>query len=231
MKKTSKPTLLIAATALIALPLASIAATETVTPVNTVGPTDLSGMVSFNDIPAFNSSLGTLIGVEFTLDLQGTPYLDVYNDNDGSEDFTAAYARERGKITLNVPTGTTPENVVVLSTPAYIQNVSGTVAGGSMDSIVGPGTNVSSTITVNDPAAIYTGTGTYDLSAYFQEFASIAGGSANPGVSFGGEDDLFASLSVEYFYDASVPEPTTWALGLFSIAALFLGRRFIARRA
>ena len=218
---------LVAALALCSIPLVSFAGVETLSPYMST-TFDSSGDYIFTNIQPFDTSLGTLIGVEFTLTLDEKADLSVTNLGTSSAKFSDATADfKQTKITLDIPTTSGTTTLVTKDSALDIGPESGSVGGGDTKTYKDKDSNSNTTV-IFDPTSMYS-SGTYSLDAAFKEFAAdITGTTKSKDIYFGGSEDLVACLEVQYIYSdccCSVPEPSTWALMGLSLAGLCFLRR------
>ena len=197
-----------------------------------ISPSTVGGSVT-TDLPMFNSALGTLTGVQVTLDFTVTPYATV------------------GNFTSPTPLTFTPSDSITFSySPADIWTVtygtdSWTLSAPTVTTglIYGSGQAVSyypSTLTLlqldgstSAPADLTAASG-LDLASYIGA-GSLVFGTSGPGyVSItdgplfgGGGGDLAGTASVTYDY-TPVPEPGTFALMACGLTGLLVLRRRFA---
>ena len=185
------------------------------------------------EVQGFNTSLGNLVAVEFTLNLDENAELNVQNtSNSSSNKFTNASASfKAASITLEgVPEGGGTEDLVVKGNKIDIGPESGTVGADKTKTYTDSDSN-SATYTLTGPelSSVYTSGSDYQLDAVFKMFAAdVTGSTKSANIFFGGAEDLAGCLDVTYIYSdccCSVPEPSTWALMGLSLAGFAFLRR------
>lgn len=201
-----------------------------------ISPTTLGGSLT-TTLPEFNSSLGTLTGVQVTLDLTATPYAQVINFSDSpitfdsgsytSETFgpstpegnwTVSYFSDSWQLTApTVTTGDISGSGQSVSPFQILTFIGGTSASADLTSASG--------LDFSD----YTGAGTLVFGITGPGYFSGGGAFYNGGNGLGGGGaDLTGTASVTYDYVAPVPEPTTIAFvatGLMAATLLIRRRR------
>jgi hypothetical protein len=177
-------------------------------------------------LPEFNSALGTLTGVQVTLDFTATPYAQVYNFSGGSLTFTpsdwayAGFSPATNSWTVSLGT-----DIWNLAVP--------TVVTGQINGTGQSVPNLSSLTLVGDTSAPadLTGASGLDFAAYTGAgdlvFGTSGTGSyAGTGLNFffGGGADLTGTASVTYDF-VPVPEPTTTGCFLLGLGVLVCTQR------
>ena len=173
-------------------------------------------------LPEFNTSLGTLTGVELSKHFIGEISVQIFNFTGVPQDYTNATA----SIPLTV--STVIDNVIWTENDVLsVTSTSGTVWPGF--NTVGVQTATLSEFVnpippldfadfeglggINIPFSVVAGAGTYTGTAY-------------PGVFFGGSATVGGYLDVTYTYTTGVPEASTWAMLGAGFAAIgFVGFR------
>jgi hypothetical protein len=208
--------------------LASLAG---VTPSHAASVTYTSNTISETPVPftssvliqKFDTSLGTLTGISFTIVADITATVKVVNLATTSETFTNAFTSDT--VTTTGPGGFT------LSTTPTASVASGTVAAGALNTY--PGTTGTST-----GSSVYTGSFTpYEGPGSATVALGFAGGSASSGgtspssdILFGGSAAAGGYVKVTYTYTPSaVPEPTSMALLGIGMTSFLAFRRFFKR--
>jgi hypothetical protein len=206
----------------ILLPVTSLTANGQILTYNgTVSSSTLGGSAT-TDLPMFNSALGTLTGVQVTLDFTVTPYAQIFNFSGVTQTFTSSdWASAGFSPSLNtwtVSLGSDSWNV----TPPTVTTGQIFGTGQSVPTYPGSLTLVGGTSAPADLTAAsgldfahYTGSG--DLVFGTSGTGNYAG-SGTP-FFFGGGADLTGTASVTYDY-APVPEPTTAGCFLLGLGVL-----------
>ena len=195
--------------------------TETETlPTLTSTTVDTSSDYTFKHITPFNTAMGTLLGVKLTLTLYSTPFVTVYNTDLKAEGYTNATASTAAADKLLYSTTGGVGTVYVNSGVTKAGAFSGTEAAGTTSApMYGPTSSKTNDFFISDPGTFYSG-GQYSLLTHLEEGQGFFAGRVNsgdPGVFFGGGDDLYETLSIEYFYTNmcdDAPEPSALSLVL-----------------
>jgi hypothetical protein len=200
---------------------------QTVTYNGTISSTTL-GNSATTTLPEFNSALGTLTGVQVTLDFTATPYAEVFNFSGVPQIFSTNDWASSGFNPANTWTisyGTDSWNLAVPTV------TTGTIFGTGQSVPTFPG-NLTLVGGTSAPADL-TGASGLDFAAYTGAGDLVFGttgtgnyaGSGEP-FFFGGGADLGGTASVTYDF-VPVPEPTTAGCFLLGLGALACYRRFI----
>ena len=231
-KPYSLKILALSAVAMLALPFAAIGQVEQLGPYMSTSTTS-SGSFSFADIPTFDTSLGTLTGVYLSLTLNSQALLVVENFNNVSESVTNASASfTPATVTLTLD----GSNLLSVTDSSTTTKLGSGPIGANMTRVDQNGPTVSdtrNTVLLNNLSPFESTSGsTVPLDLSFLEGLGSYTGTSAGGVLFGGEDNLGATLSIDYFYTCNcVPEPSSLGLAAFSLAALFVARRLKLKRA
>ena len=210
----------------------------------TVSKTILNQPVSYTTpvtLAQFNPTLGTLQSVVLSITGTESAVVTVQNSNLTAQAFTNA--------TAAVPVSITGPSGLVASSIVTAGPFSGTVPAAVVYSLPAPfpptvtvnGTISSAPLTGTSPTGManvapadfhfYVGTGLSTISLSFTALQASFGGSANPGVYFGGNASAGALVSITYTYLPSmtvVPEPATFvalASGLVCLGLVRLRRK------
>jgi hypothetical protein len=185
------------------------------------------------DLPMFNGALGTLTGVQVTLDFTVTPYAEAFNVSfapqtftpsdsvscsyDPSDIWTVSYGSDSWTLAApTVTTGTIYGSGQVVPSFTGLQLVGSTSA--PADLTAASGLDFASYIGAGDLVFGTTGPGQFYGGGPFY----------NGGVGLGGGGgDLAGTASVTYDY-APVPEPGTFALMVCGLTGLLVMRRRFA---
>ena len=170
----------------------------------------------------FDTSLGTLEDVTLTLVSHDTAYVSVYNFNGTPQGFTGAFA-------------SVPVTVTVLNGLTATATSAGTLAYGT----AAPGRNDFPGITVSSTSSIILGSGFSDYEGMGGQMFNVTvtsgagtyGGTAIPGVFFGGTAASYGTVEVDYSYIQgfnqggveSAPEPATYGACAGTLMLLSFG--------
>jgi len=163
------------------------------------------------DLPKFNGALGTLTGVQVTLDFTVTPYADIYNFSGASQTFTSANWISFSYAPSDIWTVSHGSDSWTLAAPTV---TTGTIYGTGQ--VVANGTGLQFVGSTSAPAD-FTAESGLDLASYIGAgnlvFGTAGSGQVLGGGSFftGGGGDLAGTASVTYDY-APVPEPSSLCL-------------------
>jgi hypothetical protein len=185
------------------------------------GPTAVPWTDTIN-VPFFNSSLGTLTGVEILLTDTTSVAIQVTNNNSAPVNFTGA--------TASIPLTVTGPG---LGSGGLSQTITANLSG-----TANPGLNnftpSSQTVVVPDDI-ITTNLSQFETGSPSVTYVATAGlgtysGAGTTNLDFGGTANVTGSFEVIYDYTSvpGVPEPATWAfmmLGVGAIGAAMRGRR------
>lgn len=189
-------------------------------------PTPFSSTFS---LPLFDGTLGTLTGVNFSLLSNVSGSIDVINILSTPQAFTDAFARIPIKVTSNTldATSVTATYITSLASGTALSALSG-IPVNSFPGITG---TVSSSVNVL-PADISKYVGLGGGTALFTATTTGAnfGGTAVPGVFFGGSAVADATFKIQYDYSpvSAVPVPAAALLfgsGLISLGAVWRRNR------
>jgi hypothetical protein len=153
-------------------------------------------------LDGFNTSLGTLDAITLTLDATGTAEVDVFNSLGSPESFANASAK--------IPISGTAVSFGVNAFPGLLGSANNSVSVLAADFVDYEGLGLIVSVKID------AGRGTY-------------GGSANPGVYFGGSSTAGAVTTVSYMHDpwtTRIPEPATMSL----LGGALLGISFVLKR-
>lgn len=171
---------------------------------------------------AFDPNLGTLTSVSITLTTTVGGQVDVLNTLATPESFTNAFAQM--SVTVTGPDST----AVTLSPAATI--ASGSVPGGfgqtNFAAVPSTGSSARSASTLSDYEI--PGGGSILLTVNSSATGTY-GGTATPGVYFGGSANAYGDVKVTYNYTL-IPEPATYALamGAAGLALVLIRRRMVS---
>ena len=184
------------------------------------------------DLPMFNSALGTLTGVQITLDFTATPFSQVVNFSGATQIFTSLDSAFSGITSADTWTISLGSDNWNLTPPTVNTGVISGTGQSVLTSTFSPftlnpltlvgGTSASADLTAASGLdfAAYTGAG----NLVFGTTGDVTSGGSGP-FSFGGGVDLSGTASVTYDF-VPVPEPTTLALAsLGGLGVLLLRRR------
>jgi hypothetical protein len=194
----------------------------------TISPSTLGGSLT-TDLPMFNSALGTLTGVQVTLDITATPFAQVLNTTFSPNTFTsndwASAGFNPATNTWTVSLGSDSWNLIPPTvTTGPISGTGQSVPSFNLLTLVG-GTSAPADLTAASGLdfAAYTGAG--DLVFGSSGTGNWAG--SGTGFGFGGGANLTGTASVTYdFVPVPAPEPTTAGCFLLGLGALASARRF-----
>jgi len=212
-------------------PSYAFATTHVITETYTIAPAAPSYSITFY-LPGFDPSQGTLTNIELLLTATTTAVIDVYNADLTPETFTNA--------TVSVPvTVVGPASTKVSATVAATEDKGNVPASFSLDYF---GTNY--TIFGSSVYSGVTGTETNSVSVPYLDFSEYEGptltlpftataykgtygGTADPGVNFGGSAIAGGSFELIFTYTTpGTPEASTWAMmGLGFVGLGFAGWR------
>jgi hypothetical protein len=188
-----------------------------------ISPSTVGGSV-MTDLPMFNSALGTLTGVQVTLDFTVTPYAQIYNFSGASRTFTSANWISFSYAPSDIWTVSHGSDSWTLAAPTV---TTGTIYGTGQ--VVANGTGLQFVGSTSAPAD-FTAESGLDLASYIGAgslaFGTAGSGQVLGGGSFftGGGGNLAGTASVTYDY-APVPEPGTFALMVCGLTGLLVMRR------
>jgi hypothetical protein len=202
----------------------------------TISPSTVGGSVT-TDLPMFNSALGTLTGVQVTLDFTVTPYAEILNYSGAPRTFDSGSWTSYSFSPSDIWTVTNGTDSWNLAAPTVATgNIYGT--GQVVPSYSGPSTILTFVGSTSAPADLTAASG-LDFAAYTGAGTLVFGTSGpgqfygggpfyNGGVGFGGGGaNLAGTASVTYDY-APVPEPGTFALMACGLTGLLVMRRRFA---
>jgi hypothetical protein len=198
---------------------------QTVTYNGTISPSTLGGSLA-TTLPEFNSALGTLTGVQVTLDFTATPYAQPLNVSFTSQIFSTNDWASSGFNPANTWTislgsdswnlnPTTDTTGTIFGTGQVVPSFTGLVLVGSTS------VPVDLTAASGLDFAAYTGAG--DLT--FGTTGTVNSVGSGTSFAFGGGADLTGTASVTYDF-IPVPEPTTAGCFLLGLGTLACFRRF-----
>lgn len=203
---------------------------QSVTYNGTVIPGTLGGTVD-TSLPMFNSAMGTLTGVQVTLDFSVTPYGDVLNVSGSPQTFdtnsytSGSMSHAIGDMSVTLGTDSWTVTAPTVAT-GNLFGTGQTVANFATLTLVGS-TSAPADLTsaTGLDFAAYTGPGDLNFGVNGQ-VSFVGGGPWYSRGGFGGAGaDLTGTASVTYDF-TPVPEPATLALtGLGSLALLLFRRR------
>jgi hypothetical protein len=211
-----------------ALSVTSLVANGQLTYTGNINPGTLGGTVT-TSLPMFNSALGTLTGVQVTLDFQVTPVATLINGTGSAMTFTpsdSVFASLPGDPATPWTISLGSDNWMLAEPTVTTGPIAGTgqliASFGSLMFVGGTSASADLTDVSGSDFSAYTGAG--DLS-FGSSGGSIMSGSSGNGFFGGGSADVTGTASVTYDY-TPVPEPTTLALaGLGGLSLMFFRRR------
>jgi hypothetical protein len=171
----------------------------------------------------FNGTLGTLTGVQVTLDFTVTPYADLYNFSGASRTFTSANSISFSYAPTDIWTVSHSSDSWTLAAPTV---TTGTIYGTGQ--VVANGTDLQFVGSTSAPAD-FTAESGLDLASYIGAgslaFGTAGSGQVLGGGSFftGGGGNLTGTASVTYDY-APVPEPSSFGLLIGGLSLLVCHR-------
>ncbi len=215
---------------IISLPILSASA-DSVTYTGTVTPGILGGNIA-TSLNMFNTGLGTLTGVQVTLDFSATPYASIVNYSGTNRTFTASDSVTHSYNPSDIWTISYGTDSWTLAAPTVTTGPifgSGQVVANfaTLDFVGGTSAPADLTAASGLDFAAYEGLGSltfFGTDGVGQD--SATGPFFTSGGGGGGGADLAGTASVTYSYISSVPEPTTLAmLGLGGLALILRKRR------
>jgi hypothetical protein len=175
----------------------------------------------------FDTNLGTLTGVTFTVTNNVSGYISIYNSDSASHMFTDASA-------ATTVTATGPGSTMAVTTSS-VTLASGTAVAGinnytpaTMSSTTSP-----TTVVPMSDWGLYSGPGNFDATFSFAASPATYGGTETNGsgdLYFGGKIQAGGSITVTYTFLA-VPEPASMGLLGIGMAGLLSFRRLFKRKA
>jgi hypothetical protein len=189
----------------------------------TISPSTLGSSVT-TTLPMFNSALGTLTGVQVTLDFTVTPYAEAFNVSFAPQIFTPSDLISCSYDPSDIWTISYGSDSWTLAAPTV---TTGTIYGSGQ--VVPSFTGLQLVGSTSAPADLTAASG-LDFAAYTGA-GNLVFGTTGPGLysetgpfSGGGGGDLTGTASVTYDY-APVPEPGTFALMVCGLTGLLVMRR------
>lgn len=218
--------------AMLALPLTSFAADINYS--FTTSSTLITDSTIFN-VPQFNSSLGILEEVNIVLKLYSTPVLTIQNDGSTTASYTKATSTVKpASATLVSYPGSGPDPLMATSATGKVSPKAGSINGNTTLTFDGPQQVDTNTLLVTNPNSAFTGGGTIPLTIDLTEGGGTYKGTSLSDILFGGGNDLYAMLSIDYIYSnccICIPEPSSVGLVFLGLGGLLIGRRFWLRKA
>lgn len=189
-------------------------------------PTPFSSTFS---LPLFDSSLGTLNGVSFSLLSNITGSIDVINILSTPQAFTDAFARIPVKVTSSTLDGisVTSTYITLLGSGTALSASSGTPIN-SFTGVTGTASNSVNVLSADISKYVGLGGGTALFTA--ATTGATFGGTSVPGVFFGGSAVADATFKIKYEYSpvSAVPVPASALLfgsGLVALGAAWRRKR------
>ncbi len=195
-----------------AMVVPAYAGTKTLTEMATIPSAPTPFTYDFT-LPAFSTALGALTGVDLELTSTTTASVEIYNLTGASQAFSNA--------TASIPlTVTGPAGLFVTAT--YSAGPFSGAAAPGLNTLPGAtGTATDSTSVPSADFSHYEGSTPIALSYTANAPFGNYGGTAVPGVFFGGSADTGGTFKVVYTYAAiAIPEPATSAMMILGFAAI-----------
>lgn len=198
---------------------ATITYTSATIPSNTALPIDTTLAIQ-----KFNTHLGTLESITFTLTTTTVGEIQIYNTTGSSVGYTSASA--------SVPVTATGPGPTTLSDTATVTHGPGTAAPG-LNTLPGMSSTSSSTTNYTGPLSDYEGPNLayvgFHVSSNDGSFSGVGG---NGKLFYGGNATAGGYITVTYTYiPAPVPEPTSMSLLGIGMVGFFTYRRLFKRHA
>jgi PEP-CTERM motif len=216
MKRFLLPALLLACAAV------GTAQADSVTYTSSTVPTQEIPFDIILALPKFNTNLGTLTGISFTVSTTVEPEIDIQNNNHTSATINSAFA--------SIPvTATGPDGTTAMTTSTY--NLGTTIVPPGFNQYFGSTIMNSATSSVTGSFSAYEGPGNFDTDFTFVSGNGSFGGTTGANkILFGGGANAGGFISVTYTYTPNpIPEPSAIVLAGIALAGLGVMRRRFRR--
>ena len=203
--------------------VASVASAQAATVVQSYSfPSFVSPHTATFQLSGFDSTLGSLTGVELQLTNTSTPFVEVYNPYITSETITGA--------SVSVPLTVTVAGTVLTATES-LTGVSGAAAAAptlgsvSVTDFIGSPTTVAVSTSLTSASDLAAFIGSAPITFTWNIDTGSYAGTAKPGVAFTGGATSGGDFKIIYTY-AAVPEASIWAMLIVGFGLTGLMFRF-----